>query len=133
MVIIMKLIIVIILYVLTFRYINVDLYEGYIIPWFCLDIMHLYFSSFFVVCFNIFLFKKNKRFLFYSMLFLNNLFFVVNDLGMALLILYVLLLIASYFTNVSYQENKKAGYISLIYLCYVGYMLVSNQLIILLN
>jgi len=47
--------------------------------------------------------------------------------------LYILALTAGYFTNDIYRTNKKMGYLSIGYLFFVSYLLLSNQYIILIN
>lgn len=117
-------------YYFLFKYLNVYLYSDYKLPWFSMDVVISLFVSFiFMLSYLI----MSKSILFYIILIFNVIAFATNKIEIVMLMLYLLVILCAWFTNLLYKENKKAGYLSLIYLCFVGYLLLSNQIIILIN
>lgn len=129
---ILKIIAIIFIYYFMFKYLNVGLYEGVNLPWFSLEIEILYFLSFSLTCLNFVIFRNNN-YMFYIALVFQSLCFVVDKIEIVLLVLYFGVLFSGYCTNFLYRNNKKFGYASLVYLVFMSYLLVSNQMIIILN
>lgn len=131
-----KFIMVIVVYVLSFRYVNVNLYDGYELSFLSLGVIVSFLASFFASCFNILCFYRTPithSINFYILLGLNVFCFLVNGVDIFLLLLYLLFILSLNSSIISFNINKKAGYISSIYLCFVICLLISNQLVVLLN
>ena len=131
-----KFVVVVIVYALSFRYVNTNLYDAYELSFFSLGVIVSFLSSFFASCFNILCFHKTPimhSVNFYILLGLNSFCYLVNSIDIFLLLLYLLFLLSLNSTTISFNINKKAGYLSLIYLCFVICLLISNQLVVLLN
>ena len=131
-----KFIVVIIVYGISFKYVNFHLYEEYDLGTLSLGVIVSFIASFFASCFNILCYHKTSVFHsvnFYILFWLNIFCFLVNGLEIFLLLLYLMFLMSLNSSIISFNINKKAGYLSLIYLCFVVCLLISNQLVVLLN
>ena len=131
-----KFIVGVIVYSLAFKYVNFDLYDSYLLNFLSLGVIVSFVSSFFASCFNILCFYRTPvmhSVNFYILIGLNVFCFLVNGVDIFHLLLYLLFILSLNSSIISFNINKKAGYFSLIYLCFVICLLISNQLVVLLN
>lgn len=134
--IIAKMAVTFIVYYFLFQRVNENIYENFKLPWFIIDNMTVYFTSFFIMCINMFSFSllDKKRFLFFLIiLIMYVLYFTIDNLYLLLIVLYGFVLFSGYIVNFLYRENKASGYLLLINLFFVSYLLATNQMIALLN
>jgi len=129
-------IVIIISFLFLIIYMNYNRYENYNKPWFYIDYIGVYAISFVLLLINAFSYKfiENKHSIFFYLnLILTSTILLIKEIEAMLLVLFVTVFISSYIVNEMYRKHKLAGYLLLPYLTFNAYLLIMNQVIILIN
>ena len=129
---ILNVIIVSVIYVMFFKCQNNILYLELQKPWYCIDLLFLYFLSFLFSLLNIFLLKKHTLLL-YLIICFQILFFTVTNINLVLLMTYFIVLLGSYETVIMCKEESELSYLTIGNLFFSGYLLLITQIICIIN
>lgn len=126
---------IIFVFFLFFMVMEVNKYQENEKFWFNISEFSKLIVAFVLIILNSFCYKliNNKYiYLFYINIFLIGLYFVINTVEINLLMLFLLVLNSAIIVNILCKENKLSGYLSLPNLVFSTYLLVSNQIFVLI-